>query len=107
MLHCGSANPLRTEVAQKLKEGKTEETIVDEFVVKYGKLILSAPTSEGFDLLAWTLPIVAFLGGLIIIYVVARTWLRRQISLASDQGASGVVPDEYHKKLEKELNDLD
>ncbi len=107
MLHCGSANPLRTEIAQKLKSGETEETIVKEFVVKYGKLILSAPSGEGFDLVAWTLPIIAFLGGLIVIYAVTRTWLRRQISLAPSQGESDVIPNEYQEKLKKELNDRD
>ncbi|MDE2965048.1 MAG: cytochrome c-type biogenesis protein CcmH, partial [Acidobacteriota bacterium] len=59
MLHCGSANPLRSEIDQKLQAGMTEEQIVDDFVAKYGGVILSAPTGEGFDLVAWTLPVVA------------------------------------------------
>ena len=58
MLHCGSANPLRSEIDQKLQAGLTEEQIVDDFVGKYGKVILAAPTGEGFDLVAWTLPVV-------------------------------------------------
>ena len=103
MLHCGSANPLRSEIDQKLQAGMTEEQIVDDFVAKYGGVILSAPTGEGFDLVAWTLPVVALLAGLLVLYRVVRVWTRRRPLPAS----TPAVPEAYRNRMEKELKDFD
>jgi cytochrome c-type biogenesis protein CcmH/NrfF len=84
----------------------TETQIVDDFVAKYGKLILSAPTAEGFDLVAWTLPVIALLAGLIVVYGVIFKWTRRKPVLAQGQGGAA-IPEEYQNRLERELKDLD
>lgn len=107
MLHCGSANPLRSEIDQKLQAGLTEGQIVDDFVGKYGKVILAAPTGEGFDLVAWTLPVVAFLAGLMVLYRVFRVWTRRQPLPASTPADPEAIPKEYRNRMEKELKDFD
>lgn len=107
MLHCGSANPLRSEIDQKLQAGMTEEQIVDDFVAKYGGVILSAPTGEGFDLVAWTLPVVALLAGAMVLYRVVRVWTRRRPLPASTPADSEAIPEAYRNRLEKELKDFD
>ena len=107
MLHCGSANPLRSEIDQKLQAGMTEGQIVDEFVAKYGGVILSAPTGEGFDLVAWTLPVVALLAGMMVLYRVVRAWTRRQPLPASPSGQAEAIPESYRNRMEKELKDFD
>lgn len=107
MLHCGSANPLRSEIEQKLQAGMTEEQIVDDFVAKYGGVILSAPTGEGFDLVAWTLPVVALLAGLLVLYRVVRVWTRRRPLPASTPATPEAIPEPYRNRMEKELKDFD
>lgn len=107
MLHCGSANPLRSEIDQKLQAGMTEEQIVDDFVAKYGGVILSAPTGEGFDLVAWTLPVVALMAGLLVLYRVVRVWTRRRPLPASTPATPEAVPEAYRNRMEKELKDFD
>ena len=107
MLHCGSANPLRSEIDQKLQAGLTEAQIVDDFVAKYGKVVLAAPTGEGFDLLAWTLPVVALLAGLMVLYRVVRVWTGRRPLPASPSGHAGAIPEAYRSRMEKELKDFD
>ena len=107
MLHCGSANPLRSEIDQKLQAGLTEAQIVDDFVAKYGKVVLAAPTGEGFDLLAWTLPVVALLAGLMVLYRVVRVWTRRQPFPVSTPADPEAIPEAYRNRLEKELKDFD
>ena len=107
MLHCGSANPLRSEIDQKLQAGMTEGQIVDDFVAKYGGVILSAPTGEGFDLVAWTLPVVALLAGLLVLYRVIRVWTRRRPLPASTPATPEAIPEQYRNRMEKELKDFD
>lgn len=106
MLHCGSANPLRSEIDEKLQAGLTEAQIVDNFVTKYGRVILSAPTGEGFDLVAWTLPVVALLVGLMVLYRVFRVWTRRQSLPVAPASNPEAIPEEYRNRMEKELKDF-
>ncbi len=107
MISCGSATPLRAEIADYLKQGKTQQQIVDSFVAKYGKVILSAPTGEGFDLAAWIMPFAALFFGLIVVYFVIKAWLHRKPALAA-QGAGMVsIPDDYRQRMETELKDSD
>ena len=71
------------------------------------KSFCAAPTGEGFDLVAWTLPVVALLAGLMVLYRVFRVWTRRQPLLASTPANPEAIPEEYRDRLEKELKDLD
>jgi cytochrome c-type biogenesis protein CcmH len=107
MLNCGSATPLRAEIADLLKQGKTEEKIVGVFTEKYGKVILSAPTARGFDLTAWTLPFVMLLLGLMVVYALIKAWARRQTIAEAGGVGPGSIPDSYKKQIEKELKELD
>jgi cytochrome c-type biogenesis protein CcmH/NrfF len=105
MLNCGSATPLRTEIQEHLKGGKSQKEIVEAFVAKYGKVILAAPTTQGFDLAAWLTPFAALSLGLIVVYFVIKTWTRRKPALAGN-ASTRVIPDAYRDKMEKELKDL-
>lgn len=107
MLYCGSAGPLRTEINEMLEAGRSEKEIVGEFITKFGKLILSAPTGEGFDLVAWTMPVIALMVGLIVVYATIRSWLNRKPILTYGQGKVAVIPEEYQRRLKKELKNLD
>ena len=105
MLNCGSATPLRTEIQEHLKQGKTQQEIVQAFVAKYGKVILAAPTTQGFDLAAWLTPFAALAFGLILIYYVIKVWIQRKPALAGAP-STPAIPDTYRDQIEKELKDL-
>ncbi len=105
MLNCGSATPLRTEIQEHLKQGKSQQEIVDAFVAKYGKVILSAPPAKGFDLAAWVTPFAALGLGLMAVYFVIKAWVQRRPALVAP--AAGRIPDAYRDRMEKELKDND
>ncbi|MSO22763.1 MAG: hypothetical protein EXQ58_05805 [Acidobacteria bacterium] len=105
MLNCGSATPLRAEIQGHITEGKSQKEIVEAFVAKYGKMILAAPTTQGFDLAAWLTPFAVLLFGLIVVYFVIKAWTQPQPVLAGN-ASTPVIPDDYRDKMEKELKDL-
>lgn len=105
MLNCGSATPLRTEIQEHLKEGKSQKEIVEAFVAKYGKVILAAPTTQGFDLAVWLIPFAALSFGLMVVYFVIKTWTQRKPVLAGN-ASTRVISDAYREKMEKEMKDL-
>ena len=58
---CGTAASIRQEIATRLASGESQEEVLAAFVARHGDQILSAPTREGFNLLAWIMPFAVIL----------------------------------------------
>jgi len=76
-LQCPSGIPLKEEIASQLALGKTREEILSYFSGKYGEKILSAPTTTGFNIVAWVMPFAVVLIATMIIVVLTRRWRHR------------------------------
>ena len=65
---CGFSVPMRREIDRMIGEGKTRAQIISFYRTQYGEKVLSAPTTEGFNILAWTMPFIALAvgGGLMV-----------------------------------------
>jgi cytochrome c-type biogenesis protein CcmH/NrfF len=105
---CGFSVPMRREIDRMIGEGKTRAQIIAFYRHRYGEKVLSAPTTEGFNLLAWTMPFIALvLSGGAMVLAVGR-WHSHQPSAPSDSkpGSSPATFDpELRRKLEKELEE--
>jgi cytochrome c-type biogenesis protein CcmH len=105
---CGFSVPMRHEIDRMIGEGKTRAQIIAFYRRQYGEKVLSAPTTEGFNLLAWTMPFIALaLGGGLMAIAVGR-W-RSRASSAPDDSKPDAEPaafdPELRRKLEKELEE--
>jgi cytochrome c-type biogenesis protein CcmH len=105
---CGFSVPMRREIDRMIGEGKTRAQIIAFYRRQYGEKVLSAPTTEGFNLLAWTMPFIALaLGGGLMALAVGR-WHSRVPSTPSDSKpdeAPAAFDPELRRKLEKELEE--
>jgi cytochrome c-type biogenesis protein CcmH len=105
---CGFSVPMRREIDRMIGEGKTRAQIIAFYRHQYGEKVLSAPTTEGFNILAWTMPFIALaLGGGLMVFAVGR-WHSHQPSAPSNPnpGAAPAAFDpELRRKLEKELEE--
>jgi cytochrome c-type biogenesis protein CcmH len=105
---CGFSVPMRAQIDRMIGEGKTRAQIIAFYRNEYGEKVLSAPTTEGFNILAWTMPFIALaLGGGLMVFAVGR-WHSRQPSAPSESnpGAQAASFDpELRRKLEKELEE--
>jgi cytochrome c-type biogenesis protein CcmH len=73
MQNCSSATPMRAEIRERLSKGESVEAIVNSFVARYGKQVLSAPTMKGFDITAWVMPFLIFCLGIVVVgWIVVR-----------------------------------
>ncbi len=107
-LQCPSAIPLREEIRAQMNEGKDKIAILAHFKDKYGEKILSAPTAEGFNLVAWVAPFVVLgLGGAILGIVLMRWSARGRSAAGSAAPPAAAATSPYSKILEKELKDFD
>jgi len=107
-LQCDSALPLRAEIRAQMDQGKNKEAILAYFAGKYGEKILSAPTTTGFNLVAWVMPFVlvavaaVFVGGAVI-----RWGGRRGGSPPQPAAPAAHAHSEHEKTFEKELKNFD
>jgi cytochrome c-type biogenesis protein CcmH/NrfF len=103
MQNCHSATPMRAELREKLQAGMGMDQIVDSFVTKYGKIVLSAPTTKGFDLAAWVMPFLLLGAGLIVV-----SWIAVKLTRQAPKPAPAEVPTIKNSTLlERELRDFE
>ncbi len=95
----------RYVIRQQLQSGKSEQQVIQYFVSRYGDRILLSPQWQGFQLLAWLVPIGMLLIGLMLVYATLRTWrVQSADSIAAEQENTGGDTLEYYREqLEREL----
>ena len=98
------AKQMRELVRERLLAGESPQAIRAYFVSKYGDWILLDPPKRGFNLVAWTLPFLAVIGGCLGVLVAVRRWVRRSGARAAET-AEGVDP-RYLERARRELKDL-
>ena len=73
-LQCGSGEPMKKEISERLAAGEAKEAILDAFRARYGEKVLSSPTFHGFNRLAWVTPFAAILAGGLVLALTIRRW---------------------------------
>jgi cytochrome c-type biogenesis protein CcmH len=101
---------MKEVIAQKLAAGESQEQIRAYFVEQYGDVVLGAPSTQGFNRLAWILPVLAGAVGLgWLVYFVTSTTRKRpasaQATPAPPSGPpDGTAQDDYLRRVDDELN---
>lgn len=85
----GELNELRAGIAK----GLSDKEILDTFVAKYGAVVLAAPTTHGFDLVAWIAPFAVFAAALLGTILLVRRWSVGRSQAAQAAGSSAVDPE--------------
>jgi cytochrome c-type biogenesis protein CcmH len=98
-----AAQQVERFISARITAGDSKDEIKDQLVDEYGARILAAPPTEGFDLLAWVLPLVGLLGGALIIGGAAWHWTR----VREPAPEAAPLDPELERRLDDELADLD
>ena len=95
---CSFSIPIKKDIAAMLARGMSPAQILALYRAKYGEKILSAPTTEGFNLLAWLTPFaVLLLGALSVVATIVR-WvepIRASTALTTEADALVHVPEKH------------
>lgn len=100
---------MKEVIGQKLAQGVDVQTIKNYFVAQYGPQVLGEPPLEGFNWLAWILPIGALVLGGLFVWSRARKMVRKPAPADSpaDAAPSAAAGDDYSRKLDEELKHYD
>jgi cytochrome c-type biogenesis protein CcmH len=90
----------RQQIADMLSEGYSEEEIYDYFVAQYGDRVLAEPPREGLNWLAYIVPPVVILAGVVFLV----QYLRKMRAPAPAKVESKPeVDQDYQSRIEEEL----
>jgi cytochrome c-type biogenesis protein CcmH len=81
------AEQMKADIRRFIAKGWTNQQILHYFVVTahMGQAVLADPPTHGFNLLAWVIPFVAVIGGIIVVGTGAWVWSRNR----DDRGGGG------------------
>lgn len=100
---CSYSSRMMGELRDAVARGDSDAMIRKAFVEKYGTTVLAAPTTSGFNIVAWITPFVAFVLALGAVIVVVRTWKRRAaLVTAAAPPASPEVMNSFRERARKE-----
>ncbi len=102
MQNCSSATPMRAEIRERLLKGESVAQIVDSFVGRMGKQVLSAPTTKGFDLTAWIAPFFMLCLGVVVV-----GWIVVKLVRPSAQPMEEVPAQDLNARIDRELQDFE
>ena len=71
---CPNSSGELSELRAGIGSGQTDQQILDSFVLKYGAVVLAAPTAHGFDLVAWIAPFAVFAAASLGTVLLVRRW---------------------------------
>ena len=95
---------MRELVREKLRDGESEDQIFNFFVDRYDKGVLAEPPAEGFNILVWVIPPLAFLLGLALIWLGFRQLTRSPHRYTPTSGGDWQADSEsYLREIDEEF----
>jgi len=71
---CPESGRERNELTAAIASGLSDTDVLASFSTKYGATVLAAPTTRGFDLVAWIAPFAVFAAALLGTILLVRHW---------------------------------
>jgi cytochrome c-type biogenesis protein CcmH len=100
---CSTSEQMRQELKLSMARGDKDDVVLAGFVAKYGPAVLSAPTTTGFNRVAWIMPVVIFFAALGAVVLVVLAWKKRTPKNPTNSG--GTAPeelDEFRRRAREE-----
>ena len=100
------AQRMKAVIRARIAAGDSKSEIKARLVDEFGERILASPPREGFNLLAWWLPIGGALVGAVVVGLLAWRWSRARASTETEGSDPSAGPDlepEVERRLDEEL----
>ena len=104
---------MKAVIRTKIEGGETNTEIRAYFVERYGEIVLASPEAEGFNVIAWLVPGLIFLAGVLLVgnaYLNMRRRNQRVKVTSPDTNLETSAPlqddaelDEYLRRADREM----
>jgi cytochrome c-type biogenesis protein CcmH len=94
------------EVREMVLRGEDDSATKKAMVEKYGTAVLAAPTTSGFNIVAWITPFVIFVLALGAVVYVVRTWKKRNPPPPPGPPTGGAESLDSYRELARKETEL-
>jgi cytochrome c-type biogenesis protein CcmH len=101
---CSTSEQMRKELKSAMDRGGNDDVVLASFVSKYGPAVLAAPTTTGFNRVAWIMPVVIFFAALTAVVLFIRAWKRRSPTPPSNSAGTSGEMDEFRRRAREETS---
>jgi cytochrome c-type biogenesis protein CcmH/NrfF len=99
---CAYSDRMRRELAASVERAESDDLTLQSFVQKYGPTVLIAPTSSGFNRVAWVVPYLALALGVVSLVLLVRNWNHRIQPASNSATQTPDVLDAFRRQARKE-----
>lgn len=100
---CTFSSRMRDELSAGIARGDNNSLILQSFVQKYGNVVLAAPTTTGFNRIAWIMPFAVFGLAVFVTVWLVRLWKSRAVAQpVPSPKLNGDQLDELRKRARQE-----
>lgn len=86
---CQYSDGMRAELMNAVDRGDSDDLTLQAFVQKYGATVLLAPTTTGFNRVAWIMPFAVLAAGLGAVCLIVKAWNKRPPSGGTGSSSAG------------------
>ena len=98
---CTVSDGMRNELTAAINKFPEDKPVMDTFIAKYGYIVIAAPMGGGFDRVAWIMPYLMFVLGIVLAVYLVRVW-RGRMTVAPAAPVAPEVMDELRARARKE-----
>jgi len=99
---CAYSDRMRSELAASVDRSESDDLTLQSFVQKYGPTVLIAPTSSGFNRVAWVVPYLALVLGIVSLVLLVRNWNHRLQPAGNSAAQTPDMLDAFRRQARKE-----
>jgi cytochrome c-type biogenesis protein CcmH len=99
---CTYSDTMRRELTAAIASGGDDKAVLQTFIEKYGTTVLAAPTKSGFNGIAWLIPYVALVVGIVGVALMVKIWRGRMTAAPLNAGASPADLQRFREQARKE-----
>lgn len=81
----------RQEIDRQMRQGRTDDEILNYFAERYGRQVLETPPSTGVGALVWIVPVLAFAGAVLVLAATFRRWRGERADLIPSDDDEALV----------------
>ncbi len=104
---CQYSDRMRDELTAAVQRGDSNDLTLQAFVQKYGTTVMAAPTTTGFNRVAWVMPYLALVLGLTTVSLIVRAWKLRPLVVPAGAVApvTGAELEHFREQARKDTEE--
>jgi cytochrome c-type biogenesis protein CcmH/NrfF len=103
---CPNSSGELSELRDGIAGDASDQVILDSFVAKYGAVVLAAPTTHGFDLVAWIAPFAVFAAASLGTFLLLFRWSASKTqAVAADAATMDPAERERREQIRRDTGD--